>query len=249
MKDKDLLRYSRHIMLPEIDIDGQKSISSSRIAVVGLGGLGCSASVYLTASGIGELNLIDNDFIDLTNLQRQILFSEVDLNKKKVEIAEKKLLSLNDSVKVSSKNIRLDNSNIDEILEGSELILDCTDNFETRKAINAYCLNEKKILISGSSQGWKGQFFTLDFRNENSPCYQCFFEDLNSEDLSCRESSIFSPLVGIIGSFMASELIKKVVSIGELKSEMIEIDLMQNKFNRLNLRKNKNCLLCSKVKK
>ena len=116
MKDKDLLRYSRHIMLPEIDIDGQKSISSSRIAVVGLGGLGCSASVYLTASGIGELNLIDNDFIDLTNLQRQILFSEVDLNKKKVEIAEKKLLSLNDSVKVNSKNIRLDNSNIDEML-------------------------------------------------------------------------------------------------------------------------------------
>ena len=93
------------------------------------------------------------------------------------------------------------------------------------------------------------QFFTLDFRNENSPCYQCFFEDLNGEDLSCRESSIFSPLVGIIGSFMASELIKKVVSIGELKSEMIEIDLIQNKFNRLNLRKNKNCLLCSKVKK
>ena len=153
MKDKDLLRYSRHIMLPEIDIDGQKSISSSRIAVVGLGGLGCSASVYLTASGIGELNLIDNDFIDLTNLQRQILFSEVDLNKKKVEIAEKKLLSLNDSVKVNSKNLRLDNSNINEILEGSELILDCTDNFETRKTINAYCLNEKKILISGSSQG------------------------------------------------------------------------------------------------
>ena len=110
-------------------------------------------------------------------------------------------------------------------------------------------LEEKKILISGSSQGWKGQFFTLDFRNENSPCYQCFFEDLNGEDLTCRESSIFSPLVGIIGSFMASELIKKVVSIGELKSEMIEIDLMQNKFNRLNLRKNKNCLLCSKVKK
>ena len=110
-------------------------------------------------------------------------------------------------------------------------------------------MNEKKILISGSSQGWKGQFFALDFRNENSPCYECFFEDLKGEDLSCRESSIFSPLVGIIGSFMASELIKKLISVGELKSEIIEIDLKQNKFRRLNLRKNENCLLCSKVKK
>ena len=118
MKDKDLLRYSRHIMLPEIDIEGQKSISSSRIAVVGLGGLGCSASVYLTASGIGELNLIDNDFIDLTNLQRQILFSEVDLNKKKVEIAEKKLLSLNDSVKVNSKNIEVKNQGMNKEYSG-----------------------------------------------------------------------------------------------------------------------------------
>ena len=249
MEDKDLIRYSRHIMLPEIDIEGQISISSSKIAVVGLGGLGCSASVYLAASGVGELNLIDNDLIDLSNLQRQILFSEADLNKKKVDTAKIKLTSLNENIKVNSCNLRLSKSNIRKILEGSEIVLDCSDNFETRKVINAYCLNEQKILISGSSQGWKGQFFALDFRNENSPCYECFFEDLKGEDLSCRESSIFSPLVGIIGSFMASELIKKLISIGELKSEIIEIDLKQNIFRRLNLRKNENCLLCSKVKK
>jgi len=249
MEDKNLLRYSRHIMLPEIDIEGQKSISSSKIAVVGLGGLGCSASVYLAASGVGELNLIDDDSIDLSNLQRQILFSEEDLNREKVEIAQMKLSSLNENVQVNSNNLRINNSNIENILEGSDLILDCTDNFETRKIINAYCLNEKKILISGSSQGWKGQFFTLDFRNENSPCYECFFEDLEGEDLSCRESSIFSPLVGIIGSFIASELIKKLISLSEIQSEIIEIDLKQNKFKKLNLRKNKNCLLCSKVKK
>ena len=137
MADKDLIRYSRHIMLPEIDIEGQISISSSKIAVVGLGGLGCSASVYLAASGVGELNLIDNDLIDLSNLQRQILFSEADLNKKKVDTAKIKLTSLNENIKVNSSNLRLSKSNIRKILEGSEIVLDCSDNFETRKVINA----------------------------------------------------------------------------------------------------------------
>ena len=247
MKDKDLLRYSRHIMLPEIDIEGQRKISSAKVAIIGLGGLGCSASIFLTSSGVGELCLVDDDVIDLSNLQRQILFSESDVDKGKILAAKESLSSLNKDIKLIAQNLKITASNIDKTLNKFDYVLDCTDNFDTRKIVNSYCFKTKKILISGSSQGWKGQFFKLNFHHQESPCYECFFEDLSGEDLSCRESSIFSPLVGIVGSFMASELLKEIVSIEKFKPELIEIDLKSNKFKRLNLKKNEYCKLCSKV--
>ena len=247
MKDSDLVRYSRHIMLPEIDIEGQKKISSSKISIVGLGGLGCSASSFLAASGVGTLNLIDDDFIDISNLQRQILFSEKDLNRQKALVAKKKLIKLNKEIDIQSQNLKLNAFNIERALKNSEIILDCTDNFDTRKLINIYCKNKELILISGSSQGWMGQFFSLDFKDDNSPCLECFFEDLDSEDLTCRESSIFSPLVGVIGSFMASESIKRIIANEKMNSELVELNLKENNLKSIKLKKNRNCKICSKL--
>ena len=148
MKDTDLVRYSRHIMLPEIDIEGQKKISSSKISIVGLGGLGCSASSFLAASGVGTLNLIDDDFIDISNLQRQILFSEKDLDSQKASVAKNKLIKLNKEIDIQAQDLKLNAFNIERALKNSEIILDCTDNFDTRKLINIYCKN-KELIVNG----------------------------------------------------------------------------------------------------
>ena len=143
--------------------------------------------------------------------------------------------------------MKLNAFNIERALKNSEIILDCTDNFDTRKLINIYCKNKKLILISGSSQGWMGQFFSLDFKDGNSPCLECFFEDLDSEDLTCREASIFSPLVGVIGSFMASESIKRIITNEKMNSELVELNLKENNLKSIKLKKNQNCKICSKL--
>ena len=245
MKQKELMRYSRHIMLPEIDIIGQEKLANSKVSIIGLGGLGSPCSIYMAASGVGNLNLFDDDKVELSNLQRQIIFNSADLGEEKSSVAKDKLLNLNENIICNSHSIRVNEGNISNLLEGSDCVIDCSDNFETRKAINKYCFETKKSLISGACIGWQGQIFILRFSCEDSPCYECLFEDIEEEDLSCRESSIFSPLAGLIGTYLAIEAIKIILELNYSKDNFIEINSLNNEIIKRKITKNSFCKICS----
>ena len=245
MKQKELMRYSRHIMLPEIDIIGQEKLANSKVSIIGLGGLGSPCSIYMAASGVGNLNLFDDDKVELSNLQRQIIFNSADLGEEKSLVAKDKLLNLNENIICNSHSIRVNEGNINNLLEGSDCVIDCSDNFETRKAINKYCFETKKSLISGACIGWQGQIFILRFSCEDSPCYECLFEDIEEEDLSCRESSIFSPLAGLIGTYLAIEAIKNILELNYSKDNFIEINSLNNEIKKRKITKNSFCKICS----
>ena len=246
MKQEELMRYSRHIMLPEIDIIGQEKLANSSIGIIGLGGLGSPCSIYLAASGIGTMNLFDDDNVELSNLQRQIIFNSSDVGAKKNLIAKKKLLNLNENIICNSFSERITKKNITKLLKDSNFVIDCSDNFETRKIINEYCFKNDKDLISGACIGWKGQIFNFNFSSSNSSCYECLFEEIEEEDLSCRESSIFSPLAGLIGTFLAIEIIKNILEINNSKENFIEIDSLTNEIQKREINKNPFCKICKK---
>ena len=243
MLKEELLRYSRHIMLPEIDIEGQEKINDMSLAFIGMGGLGCSASLYSALSGFGKIKIIDFDFVEASNLQRQILFDENDLSKNKATTSVKKLSQLNPFVELKGLEEKVDSANIKHLLKDSEIILDCSDNFETRKIVNKYCVKHNKILISGSSIAWKGQLGCFDLRDATNSCYECLFEDLENEDLSCRESAIASPLVGAIGSLMAIEVIKATIE-KNFESYFMIFDSLKGIFKRVDIHKNPQCRIC-----
>lgn len=246
MKQEELMRYSRHIMLPEIDIVGQEKLANSSIGIIGLGGLGSPCSIYLAASGIGTMNLFDDDNVELSNLQRQIIFDSSDVGAKKNLIAKKKLLNLNENIICNSFSERINKKNITKLLKDSDFVIDCSDNFETRKIINEYCFKNDKDLISGACIGWKGQIFNFNFSSSNSSCYECLFEEIEEEDLSCRESSIFSPLAGLVGTFLAIEIIKNILEINNSKENFIEIDSLTNVIQKRVIEKNPFCKICKK---
>ena len=233
-------------MLPEIDIVGQEKLANSSIGIIGLGGLGSPCSIYLAASGIGTMNLFDDDNVELSNLQRQIIFDSSDVGAKKNLIAKKKLLNLNENIICNSFSERITKKNITKLLKDSDFVIDCSDNFETRKIINEYCFKNDKDLISGACIGWKGQIFNFNFSSSNSSCYECLFEEIEEEDLSCRESSIFSPLAGLVGTFLAIEIIKNILEINNSKENFIEIDSLTNEIQKRVIEKNPFCKICKK---
>ena len=232
-------------MLPEIDIIGQEKLANSKVSIIGLGGLGSPCSIYMAASGVGNLNLFDDDKVELSNLQRQIIFNSADLGEEKSSVAKDKLLNLNENIICNSHTQRVNENNINDLLEGSDCVIDCSDNFETRKAINKYCFETKKSLISGACVGWQGQIFILRFSCEDSPCYECLFEGIKEEDLSCRESSIFSPLAGLIGTYLAIEAIKNILELNYSEDNFIEINSLNNEIKKRKIIKNSFCKICS----
>ena len=235
-------------MLPEIDIIGQEKLSNSKVSIIGLGGLGSPCSIYMAASGVGNLNLFDDDKVELSNLQRQIIFNSSDLGEKKSSVAKDKLLNLNENIICNSFTERVNENNINDLLESSDCVIDCSDNFETRKAINKYCFETKKSLISGACVGWQGQIFIFRFSREDSPCYECLFEGIDEEDLSCRESSIFSPLAGLIGTYLAIEAIKNILELNYSEDNFIEINSLNNEIKKRKITKNSFCKICSNKK-
>ena len=235
-------------MLPEIDIIGQEKLSNSKVSIIGLGGLGSPCSIYMAASGVGNLNLFDDDKVELSNLQRQIIFNSSDLGEMKSLVAKDKLLNLNENIICNSYTERVNENNINDLLESSDCVIDCSDNFETRKAINKYCFETKKSLISGACVGWQGQIFIFRFSREDSPCYECLFEGIDEEDLSCRESSIFSPLAGLIGTYLAIEAIKNILELNYSEDNFIEINSLNNEIKKRKIIKNSFCKICSNKK-
>jgi len=215
------------------------------VCLIGLGGLGCPIAYYLTSSGIGELTIIDYDRIDITNLQRQILFTSSDINKKKTEVAFEKLTQLNPTIKINKIDTQV-NSTSNIIFKNCDLIIDATDNFNTRTIINKISVDNKKPLIMGSASKMEGQVAV--FRNDlpNMPCYNCLYNDLDDENKTCLDQGVLSSLTGIIGSIQATEAIKLLLQFGEtLESKLLLIDVKYSNYRIVNLKQDQKCTVCS----
>ena len=246
LTNQELERYNRQILLEEIDVHGQSELLEKHVCLIGLGGLGCPIAYYLASSGIGKLTIIDNDRIDITNLQRQILFNSSDVNKKKVEVAFTKLNQLNPTIKINKIDTEINNNTPSAIFKDCDLIIDATDNFKTRTIINKISLDNKKPLIMGSAAKMEGQVAV--FRNDlpNMPCYNCLYNDLDDKNKSCLDQGVLASLTGIIGSIQASEAIKLLLRFGEtLESKLLLIDVKYSNYRIVNLQQDKKCKICS----
>lgn len=246
MNDQQLLRYSRQIMLPKFDVDGQERLLQSRVLIVGLGGLGCPVAMYLAAAGVGTLVLADFDEVDLTNLQRQIAHGQADIGQPKVFSAEQTLRQLNDTIQVEALNQRLDEADLMTQVSQADAVVDCTDNFTTRQAINRACVLSSTPLISGAAIGFEGQVAVYDSSQADAPCYHCLYSVESDENLTCSESGVLSPLVGIVGAMQALEAMKVVAKIGQpLVGKLMLFDALYSEWRTLSLPKDPACSVCS----
>ena len=245
MNDDELLRYSRQIMLPQMDISGQEALLNANVLIIGLGGLGCPAAMYLASSGVGHLALADDDVVDLSNLQRQIAHVTDNIGLSKVASAAQAICKLNDNVTVAELNMRLEGKALAEAVSSADVILDCTDNFSTRFAINSEAVKQKVPLVSGAAIRLEGQVSVFDSRIEDSPCYQCLYQEGDDLQLSCSESGVIAPLVGIIGTLQAMECIKLITGIGKtLTGRLLFLDAQTMQFREMALKKNPDCACC-----
>lgn len=245
LTDNELLRYSRQILLPQIDIDGQLRLKDSRVLIVGLGGLGAPVALYLAAAGVGELHLADFDTVDLTNLQRQIIHGTDSVGVGKVDSAIARLTALNPDVKLVAHRQALDADSLDAAVAGVDLVLDCCDNFGTREAVNAACVAAKKPLVSGAAIRLEGQLSVFDPRREESPCYHCLYGHGSEAELTCSEAGVVGPLVGLVGSLQALEALKLLAGFGEpLVGRLLLIDALGTRFRELRVKRDPQCAVC-----
>lgn len=246
MNDQQLLRYSRHILLPEIGIEGQDRLLSSSVLIIGAGGLGSPASIYLASSGIGKLTLCDHDMVDLTNLQRQIVHRDAAIGQPKVNSARSTLAAINPDVKVIALDKRADETLLDRLIPEADVVIDCSDNFETRYTLNRCCLRHGKPLVSGAATRFDGQLTLFDPRQAHSPCYNCLYpEQGESEETRCAVMGVFAPLVGIIGSMQAAEALKILLDAGEtLCGRLLVIDALDMQLRTLKLTRDEHCPVC-----
>ncbi|MCG8413101.1 MAG: molybdopterin-synthase adenylyltransferase MoeB [Pseudomonadales bacterium] len=246
MKDDALLRYSRQIMLPEMDVAGQQKLVDATVLIVGMGGLGCPVAMYLAAAGVGHLILADDDTVELTNLQRQIAHSQQDIGKSKVESVQSTLLGLNPDVQLTLVHDRLEGNALDSAVAQSDLVLDCCDNFTTRFAVNRSCIQQRVPLVSGAAIRMEGQVAVFDINDGESPCYQCLYQEGDDADASCATNGVMAPVVGIIGSVQAMEAIKLLAGIGEsLAGRLLLLDAKSMQWREMKLPRDPNCPACS----
>jgi|TARA_B110000116_G_C16753451_1_gene544567 adenylyltransferase/sulfurtransferase len=242
---KKIERYSRQIILKKIGVIGQKKLLNSKVLIVGVGGLGSPIAIYLAAMGIGKIGVVDKDFIEISNISRQILFTTNDVKKNKSFIAANKLKSINPEIQIQSFNKKLTLKNIDQIAKNYSLIVDGSDNFRTRFLVNDYCLKNKKILISGAISKFDGQVYTFNFNKKNSPCLRCFIPQMpDDQDIdNCEYDGVLGSLGGIIGSIQANEVVKEVLKIGDtLCGHILIIDALKITFRKVKLNKRSDCI-------
>ena len=244
--EKVLLRNSRHLLLNEFNEDSIKFLLKSRILIIGAGGLGCPAALYLATAGVKNIRWVDPDKVDISNLPRQILFSENDLNFPKVIVGKRILKKLVPAVDVDAIEEKADETNLSKLISGCNIVLDCTDRFKTRHIINKYCVKNKIPLVIGSAVGWSGQLMVVNSSEQNTACYACVFEE-NREftDDPCGAFGIFSPLVGTVGLLQAGEAIKTLLKINQTTGKLLLLNALSLNFDRINLTKNTNCNVCS----
>lgn len=247
MNDLQLQRYGRHILLNEIGIEGQQRLLNSRVLIVGLGGLGSPVALYLAASGVGHLNLCDHDTVDLSNLQRQIAHRHASIGQNKASSAKSSIQAINPEVNCVCTPLRLELTQLDSLVENSDVVLDCSDNFATRYAVNNTCLKHRKPLVSGSAILFLGQASLFDFREADTPCYNCLFpEDCEAEELRCATTGVFAPLTGIIGTIQAAETLKLLLGINTgLSGKLLSVNAINMTFKHSQLKKDPGCSVCS----
>ncbi|MBI2381469.1 MAG: molybdopterin-synthase adenylyltransferase MoeB [Gammaproteobacteria bacterium] len=246
LNDDQLLRYSRQILLPQLDVAGQEKICAGRVLIVGLGGLGAPVSMYLAAAGVGRLVLADGDTVDLHNLQRQIVHDTASIGQSKAESARTRILALNPEIRVEICGKFLDADTAGEAVSGVDLVVDCTDNFATRFAVNAACVAQGKPLVSGAAIRFEGQVAVFN-HGADAPCYACLYPDASEVPETCSENGVLAPLVGVIGSVQAFEVLKILAGVGEpLSGRLLLLDGLAMRWRELRLPKDPLCRVCGK---
>jgi adenylyltransferase/sulfurtransferase len=246
MNDQELLRYSRQIMLPDFDVVGQERLLSASVLLIGAGGLGSPIALYLAAAGIGSLTIVDDDGVDSSNLQRQIAHGEADLGINKAASAAAAIRALNPATHVTAIDHRLAEPELSQQIVKADLVLDATDNAESRYGLNAACWQAGKPLVSGAAIRWEGQVSVFDPRQPSSPCYRCLYPELGGDAaLNCAENGVIAPLVGVIGSMQALEAIKHLAGTGSsLVGTVLFFDGKYGEWQRITLTKNPDCPIC-----
>ena len=242
---KIIERFSRQIVLKDIGILGQKKILSSKVLIIGAGGLGSPVAEYLSRAGIGSLGIVDDDKVSLSNLHRQSLYNTSDIDKFKVKIAKDKINKINPNTKVTIYKVRLNNNNFKKIINDYDYIVDGSDNFKTKFLLTDCCLKFKKILVTGAISKFDGHVFTFNFKNKKIPCLRCFFQEFKISDdlLNCESEGILGTVAGIVGTIQANEVLKKILNIGTgLDGYIFILDLLHLNFRKVKLKKRKNCI-------
>jgi len=248
MNDEQLLRYSRQIMLPQFDIEGQTRLLNSHVAIIGLGGLGSPAAMYLVSAGVGHLTLVDHDNVDLSNIQRQILHTTSDIGKPKTQSALETLQNINPDVNITLLNHKATDNHLNDIIAQADVVIDATDNFDSRFLINKHCVEKNTPLVSGAAIRMEGQVCVFLNNNNNEPCYRCLYpneKNQQQEQETCSESGILAPVVGIIGCIQAVETIKIISRTGTpLSNRILLLDAMTMEWRTLKLNKDPACPVC-----
>ena len=247
MNDNQLLRYSRHILLQEIGIDGQEKLLAAHALVIGAGGLGSPAAMYLASGGVGRITLVDGDSVDLTNLQRQILHTTAAVGRAKAYSGKDTLTQLNPEIEVNAICERVEGERLAGLIAGADVVLDCSDNFATRHAVNRACVKHRKPLVSGAGVRFDGQISVFDQRLDGAPCYNCLFpEDTEPEETRCATMGVFAPLTGIIGAVQAAEALKLLADAGEsLNGRLLLLECLSMEWRSVKLSKDPACKVCS----
>ena len=250
MTDDQLLRYSRHILLDELGIDGQRRLLASHALIIGAGGLGSPVALYLGTAGVGWLTIVDHDTVDVTNLQRQIAHNLARVGKPKAESARDTIAAINPDVKVTPLVERADAARLDALVQDADVVVDCSDNFVTRQAVNAACVAHRKPLVSGAAIGFDGQVSVYDTRSAEAPCYACLFPaEATFEDVQCATLGVFAPLVGIIGSVQAAEALKLLAGVGmSLAGRLQMLDARRMEWTEIRLARNASCAVCADLR-
>ncbi|MGJ7473489.1 molybdopterin-synthase adenylyltransferase MoeB [Pseudomonas fulva] len=247
LSDQELLRYSRQVLLSQIDIDGQLRLKHSKALIVGLGGLGSPVALYLAAAGVGELHLADFDTVDLTNLQRQVIHDSASVGMSKVDSALQRLQAINPEIDLVAHRQALDEGSLAAAVAAVDLVLDCSDNFGTREAVNAACVAAAKPLVSGAAIRLEGQLSVFDPRRDYSPCYHCLYGHGSEAELTCSEAGVIGPLVGLVGSLQALEAMKLLAGFGEpLVGRLLLIDALGTRIRELRVKRDPGCAVCGK---
>lgn len=249
MNDEQLLRYSRHILLDEIGIEGQEKLLSARVLVIGAGGLGSPVALYLGSAGVGRMTIVDHDHVDATNLQRQIAHTLASVGEYKADSVVRAVAAINPDVLVTPVTRKADDALLDRLVRDADLVLDCTDNFAVRHAINRACVNHRKPLVSGAAIRFDGQVTVYDSSSEESPCYACIFPETGLfEETRCATMGVFAPLVGIVGSVQAAEALKLLCGIGQaLTGRLLMLDGRSMEWHEMKMSRNPACPVCGKA--
>ncbi len=238
---REYQRFSKQIILKKIGIFGQKKLKSAKVLVLGMGGLGCPLTIYLSSLGIGTIGIVDNDKIELSNLNRQIIYNVNDIGKHKVDVAKSKIKLINKNSIIKSFKIRVNKNNIEKLIKDFDIICDGTDNFKTRLLVNDYTLKQKKILISAAVSGFDGHIFKFNFKKK-TPCYRCFLPEIPEQNNNCEAEGVMPTITGIMGTLQANEVVNSILNLNSnLEKKMIVFNSIKMSFRTINLSRNKNC--------